>query len=171
MGMSGELYRVPADDLREMLADPARVTAEVYPGDFDLYTARRAERGLDIDKAWDGIDFLVRRLVKRGRLPWIDPVPWHAPADGSETGAENHYGPICHRTPGQVADIARALAGVTREELERAYDPARMMEDAVYPQTWDRPGEFEFLWTHFRALADFYRAAAARGEGVLLWLA
>jgi hypothetical protein len=171
MGMSGELYRVSAERLREMLADPGQVREVVYPEDSDSYSSRRAERGLDIDKAWDGIAFLVRELVRRGRLPWIDPVPWHAPVEGSETGAANHYGPICYRSPAQVAEIDRALGTVTREDAEAVYNPQEMMADAVYPQTWDRAGEFDFLWAHFRALADFYREAAARGEGVLLWLA
>jgi hypothetical protein len=171
MGMSGELYRVSAERLRDMLADPGQVREEIYPDDSDLYAARRAERGLDIDKAWDGIDFLVRGLVRRGRIPWVDPVPWHAPVEGSETGAANHYGPICYRTPAQVAEIARALAAVTREDVEGVYDPQQMMADDVYPRSWDRPGELDFLWAHFRAVAAFYREAAARGEGVLLWLA
>jgi hypothetical protein len=154
-----------------MLADPSLVTGEIYPDDSDLYSARRADRGIDIDKSWDGIHFLVRALVRRGRIPWIDPVPWHAPAEGSETGATNHYGPICYRTPEQVAQIAGALASLTRPELESAYDPAKMTEDAIYPQTWDRPGEFDDLWSHFRDLSRFYAQAADRGEAVLLWLA
>ena len=159
MGMCGELYRVPAARLKEMLADPRQVSEEIYPDDDGLYASRRAGRGLDIDKSWDGIHFLVRALVRGGRIPWIDPVPWYAPPEGSETGATNHYGPIAFHAPEAVAKTAAALAGVTRQALESAYDPAAMMEDNIYPQTWDRPGEFEYLWEHFRALVEFYKEA------------
>jgi hypothetical protein len=171
MSMDGELYRVPADRLQEMLVNPQLILDELYPGDADLYSARRDQRGLNIDKAWDGIHFLVRSLIRQRRLPWIDPVPWHAVAEESETGASSHYGPICYRTTEQAAEIARAVAQLKRADLEAVYDPPQMMKDSVYPQTWDRPGEFEYLWTHFRDLTEFYGEAAACGDGVLLWLA
>jgi uncharacterized protein DUF1877 len=170
MSLIGELYRVPARRLEEMLADPEQIRSELYPDDADLSSSRRARFGCDVDKAWDGIQFLLDRLAERRCIPWIAPLPWHAAVEGSETGVVLHYGPVCYRGPQQVAEIAGALLGISEDGLRQVYDPERMTEEMIYPQIWDRPDEFDYLWSHFQSLAQFYREAASHGDGVLLWL-
>jgi hypothetical protein len=49
-----------------------------------------------------------------------------------------------------------------------------MAKHNVYPDIWDRTEEaeanFEYIWGWYTALVEFYREAAARGEGMLLHL-
>ena len=86
-----------------------------------------------------------------------------------------HYGPCWYRAPVEVRMIAAVLAGVSKEQFRRGFDPAAMTAARVYPGAWDRAGEveenFEFAWGRFESMAAFYRAAADAGEGMLLHLA
>lgn len=168
MGFSGELKRVPARRLQELLVDPGGIFEELYPADPGDSGA-----WLSIEKSFDGLHFLFGRLATGGKIPFASPLPWFAPTmDGTETGAVLDYGPVCFRTPDQVAELAAVLASISRELLRSVFDPAGISEKKIYPETWERgEDEFEYLWVYFQDLRDFYQQAAREGQGVLLWLA
>ena len=125
---------------------------------------------LDIDKAWHGLHFLLAGEAWGGesQLGFIL-------AGGTEIGDEDvGYGSARAFTSTQVRDIAAAFGSLTRDEIARRYDPARMMELAIYPEMWDRdPTEDDalgYLLDYFDLLKEFVRRGAASGRGMLVYL-
>jgi hypothetical protein len=169
LGFSGEFKRAPAERLQALLTDPSAIADELYPCDEPA----DASAWFTVEKAFDGIRFLLKQLALTGAIPFIEAVPWFAPVpEESMTGAVLHYGPVCYRTPEQTAEIASVLSRLSKDAVRAAFDPQRMTADGIYPETWDRgEEEFEYLWEHLQALTDFYQQAARNGEGLLLWLA
>jgi hypothetical protein len=164
MGMWGYLHRVPAGRLSELLADPARIEDELYPPDD---VGRQPEHS--VEKTWDAIEFILGRLAESGRVPRVNPI-----TGGEVTGTAFHYGDCTYRTPAEVERIAGILGGVSKDDFKRGYAPDVMAEQNVYPDIWDRKEDeernFEYVWQAYEGLTQFYREAAARGEGMLLHL-
>jgi hypothetical protein len=164
MGMWGYLHRVPADRLAELLANPNAIEPDLYPDDdvkrFPEHT---------VEKTWNAIEFILDRLAESGRIPRINPL-----TEGGKTGASFHYGDCWYRTPAEVAQIAETLGALSKEEFRMGYKPELMAEYNVYPGIWDREEEkeenFEYVWQWYQGLVNFYREAAAKGEGMLLHL-
>src|SRR6266436_1436103 len=97
MSMTGELYRVSAGRLEELLAAPSRIKEELSPADNALDEGKECS----VEKTWNAIEFMLDRLAELGRIPWIGPL-----TEGTETGVSLHYGPVWYRTPQEVRDIA-----------------------------------------------------------------
>lgn len=165
MGMWGYLHRVPADRLAELLANPAEIEGELFPLDGEKHLLEET-----VEKAWNAIEFILDRLADSGRIPQIGPL-----TEGEATGATFDYGDCWYRTPEEVAQIAAVLDGLSKAEFRTGYLPELMAEYNVYPEIWDRADElesnFEYVWTWYVRMVEFYRAAAASGEGMLLHLA
>jgi hypothetical protein len=164
MSMTGELYRVSPRRLKELLADPGQVHAELYPDEGEVDPLRRCT----VEKTWDAIEFILRRLAEAGRIPWIKPI-----TEGKPTGAELHYGGVVYRTADEVRQLADVLRGISKADFAQGYAPEAMTEAGVYPQIWDRPEaeeNFQYVWSWFEGMVDFYRQAADAGDAMLLHL-
>jgi hypothetical protein len=160
MGMWGYLHRVPSARLAELLAKPSEIMGELYPED-DVQRLPKL--------TWDAIEFILGRLADAGRIPPVWPV-----VGGGETGTGFHYGPCWFRTPAEVQRIADVLGRLSKDEFKRAYLPEQMASEQVYPDIWDRTDEaeanFEYVWSWYAGMIEFYQAAADSGEGMLLHL-
>jgi hypothetical protein len=125
---------------------------------------------LDVDKAWHGLHFLFTGEAWSGEPPLGFIV-----AGGAEVGDEDvGYGPARAFPNAEVREISAALETVTREELARRFDPARMMELGIYPEIWDRdPADddmLEYLLEYFDLLKEFIIRGAASGRGMLVYI-
>ena len=125
---------------------------------------------LDIDKAWHGLHFLFTGEAWDG-----EPPLGFILAGGTEIGDEDvGYGPARAFTSAEVGEIAAAFDPLTRDELARRFDPARMMELEIYPEIWDRdPTDddmLEYLLEYFDLLKEFVSRGAASGRGMLVYL-
>jgi hypothetical protein len=154
MSMIGELRHVPAG-LLPALEDRAtrKQTAE----------AVMESEGLSLDKAWNGLGYLLGGLCEE------DPLGGK-PVRGVDTG----YGPPGLLSPDEVQTCARELAAIDEEALRSAYNPKGMMAEDVYPTVWDREDERDsnlaWLLETFRNVREFYQEAARQGNAVMYFL-
>lgn len=164
MGMWGYLHRVPAERLSELLAAPEEIAATLYPDDgIDRFPKHTVEQ------TWNAIEFILDRLAESERIPWIGPL-----TDGESTGVSFDYGDCWYRTSAEVSQIAGAMGGLSKDEFKQGYIPQLMAQYRVYPDIWDNEDEtesnFEYVWGWYEGLVEFYRGAAAAGDGMLLHL-
>lgn len=162
MGMAGCFAAVDAPTLERLRASPDEVEAFLFPDDGDSEPEHYAE----VDKAWHGIHYLLA-----GDADFVDtPAGW-AVMGGREIGEDMGYGPARWLDPEQVRRVAAALPDV--EAFSARYAPEALARNGVYPDViWLRDGDEarEYLVENYAPLLAFYRDAAARGDGVFLWL-
>jgi hypothetical protein len=126
----------------------------------------KAPLGLQMDKEWHGIHFLLTGDAWSTRGPYGQVI-----LGGKEVGPDLGYGPARVLTVAQVRDIAEKLQALSEKQLEQRYDPEMMTKAEIYPETiWKREGQAALVWLlhGYRRLVDFYVRAAAEGKVVLL---
>jgi hypothetical protein len=122
----------------------------------------RSDRSFDVDKAWNGIWFL---LSAAGGAP-VDVVGGGAAVSDEDLG----YGPARYLAPGEVRQGASHLTTVPFDRLADYFDPAQMYADNIYPAIWNDDHALEYLRGHYEGLVRFFSAAAAAGDAIILWL-
>ena len=122
--------------------------------------------GIDIDKAWEGIQALLSGFRWEGRClaDWVI----YGDKEVSEPSYEGGD-PARLLKPYYVKEVAQFLKGITKEKLYRKYDPSYLEQRGTYPGYWVRNGDkaFEYLWPHFEELKDLYLEAAKANECVV----
>ena len=125
--------------------------------------------GLDLDKSWHGIQYLLTRTAWKGEFPANFLI------SGTEIGdIDVGYGSAKAFSSAEVKKIHKYLAKITQEELFKNYYPRKMMEAEIYPEIWDRAEEKEmnkrYLTDYFAALKTFIEEVANRNLGIIIWL-
>jgi hypothetical protein len=87
---------------------------------------------------------------------------------GTPIGGDVGYGPARFLDPGQVREVASALAALSKEGLARRFDLRAMSAAKVY--ACDDESELELAQHYFEHLVRYYADAAARGNAVLLYI-
>jgi Domain of unknown function (DUF1877) len=167
MGMLGEYARVTAEELDRALRDPAWGLELVKGLSASAYPERWSTDGrmLDIDKAWNGIWYLI---TAEDGAP-VDPVAGGARVNDHDLG----YGPARCLTPGEVAAAASYLRATAWEQLAGHFDPVRMSRAGIYPSIiWERDGDdaLDYLRDYYQRLVDFFAAASDSGDAIILWI-
>lgn len=163
MGMVGYFAAVDAATLRQLRRDPARIQAYLSRHD----DARPDVEGqatdiVTVDTAWHGIHHLLTHLFDEAAETLALAVLG---------GEELHGGPARLLAPEQVRDIVTWLPDET--VFASRFDPRSLGLSQIYPEgTWVRDGDQarDDLLVHYRRLAAFYRRAAQRGDGAILWI-
>jgi len=158
MGVTCTICRVSADDFKALDKDALVERLR--------YGAKDAE---DLDKAWDGILWLIseerrdREFIEDTDLPETQAL---MPTDSFKAGGEQ----IAYAPPSLVKKIAAALGKLDDQALRARYDGRAMIADAVYPEIWNggEPDALDYLLAHFKTLRDTYTAAARAGDYVLV---
>jgi hypothetical protein len=159
MGVTCTICRVPANEFDALAED--ELAARLRYG---------SPGAMDLDKAWDGILWLIseERREREHMLPDPDLPETQSlmPNDYFDAGEAQ----IAYATPSRVTKIAAALGKLDDAALRSRYDGRAMAAAAVYPEIWDRgePDALDYLVGHFETLRDTYRAAAAAGDYVLV---
>ncbi|WP_340022115.1 YfbM family protein [Paenibacillus sp. FSL K6-1096] len=128
--------------------------------------------GLDIDRSWEAIHYLLCGDISDGPAPLGYVVPLHSD-QGLEFGS---YGAFALRAE-QVAEALAAISGLDEAELRQRYDFQTMAEEEVYPLDPDSVSDddadefFAYLLQFFTDIRQFYSTAAASGKGVIFYLA
>jgi hypothetical protein len=195
MGMIVVFFAASDATIERIVADPPLLWQLVAPDDPEMYSdARAASAGMldklfgraktveplalaehegemaDLDKAWDGIHFLLNRGggATSSLLGFLTEGGTEIP--GQEVG----YGPARVFRAAQVRAIASELSSVTDEELRTRYDAAAMVEADIYPQIWDRtPPEDDplgYLMENLGTLRSLMRKLVDSGSGLVLTL-
>lgn len=162
MGMAACFAAITTATADRLRANPEEIEGYLFPDDGD----GEPENCVDIDKAWHGIHYLITGTADEG----APPLSW-AIQGGTEIGQDIGYGPARMLASEQVKAISDALPD--EEAFTAAYAPEAMEAARIYPDAiWTRDsGEaLEYLLENYRVLVAFYRSAASRGDGAILWL-
>lgn len=123
---------------------------------------------VDLDKAWDGIAWLISG--ERRDQPYMLPDP-SLPSTQAIYGVDSERGSVglvCRQPPARVKRIAAALEPLDEAQLRPFFLPKRMLAEKVYPPIWNEGDHvFGFLLENFEALREVYREAAKAGDGVV----
>jgi hypothetical protein len=118
----------------------------------------------DLDKAWDGMDY----LLSNGRA--AGGVARFLTEGGEEIPEELGYAPPRVIRSPEIKEIAAFLSEVTPEMLRSRYDGRAMDREKIYPEIWARDGEdgFDYIISFFEPLRTFISDAAQRGAGIMI---
>jgi hypothetical protein len=121
-------------------------------------------RCLDIDKSWDFLGLLLRRIdfpvdIVRGEEEIPQAGNWG-------------YGPPRYLTPDRVRAAAEALSATPGHALVRNVSAPDLVRDDLYPRiAADDLGPWLTYIVHpYDALVPFFAAAARDGDAVMVWL-
>jgi hypothetical protein len=123
---------------------------------------------LDLDKAWQGVHYLLTRTAWEG-----DPPLNFLLAGGREVGDEEiGIGPARTFTPEETRAIAAALRSVSDQDLRARFNPEDMMRLEIYPEIWDRDAAEDdtlgYLMENVRPLRTTLDRLAADGYGMMV---
>lgn len=163
MSMIGFLLRATPAELEEYMNDSTLLENKMADEELD------EDKLVDIDKAWDGIIYLLtgdgyatsqhplRNVIFSGQLVH----------DEQEMG----YGPAHYNTPEQVAELSALLDKINADELRARYNPADMEEKDIYPSVWEDDEDIvTYLLNNFESVRALYADAAQNGEAVVMFV-
>ncbi len=156
MGMTGNFKQVSEEMLKKAVMKKVEVTKIIF-GDDDA--------GLDIDKSWHGIHYLLNETVWEG-----EGVLSEAIIGGKELDEECGYGPVRYLLKGEVKLIAEALSEVNEEEMIKRFQPKKMESLDIYPSVWEGKEDLDYLLGNYREMVKYYQEAAEKGNAMLLYL-
>lgn len=145
---------------RQLLEDPHeayRFAGDLADGEPD---DDGAPRGMDTDKAWAGLAYLLIRLN-----PPIDVIGGGTPLTDQVWG----YDSPRLLASDEVVTASRFLGRTPFEALEEQYNPAELAAAEVYPEIWDQEWALGYLKDAYTRLETFFRAAAERRDSILVW--
>jgi hypothetical protein len=116
-----------------------------------------AEWTQETDKSWDAI----HRCLTDGKLEWGD-TPFHKCILGSDNLYEGDDYLMSYLDPEEVKEVAAAIKDIDQAELRRRYDA---IDSESYGELSD--SDFEYTWSWFPHLRDFFQRAAAANRHVL----
>ncbi len=161
MGMIGNFMQVSPEQLDSLKQRPDSVGEYLFPEDGELPNC------CDIDKAWQGIHFLLAGDPWQGEGPLGQVV-----LGGTELGEDLGYGPARYLTADQVKEVAQAIQPIDRDELSSRFEPQAMAEADIYSfHLEDAEDDLNYYLTYYDELKRYYTAAAANGQAMLLFLA
>lgn len=126
--MIGEYARLTPAELGRAVRDPSWALEFIYElieAGADETAGGRQPRCLDIDKAWDTLGFLLRRI----EFP-VDIVHGEEKIPGAEDWG---YGPPRYLPPDRVHATAAALGELPSDALVRGVKEAELAEADLYP--------------------------------------
>lgn len=162
MSMIGNLLRVANSELQDYLGNSSLLEERIYSNGED-------PNSIDIDKAWDGIVFLLTgQAVASSEHPLVQVLFSEQLIDEDQ---DLGYGPAHYLTPEQVDVLNNEIAGIDIKILRQKFDPPQMTELGVYPEIWEEGDEaFDYLTPYFLNLQQFYAVAAKNGEAIITFL-
>lgn len=166
MSMINCLLRVSNDELESFL-DDSSLLEDIF------YSEEEGENPnlIDIDKAWDGIIYLLTGNCIQN-LDMSDTDGLHAVVlSGQLIDPEQDmgYGPAHYLSPDRVKKFSDVLGQLTKEKLYQNYNPKEMDDKGVYPTIWKEEGDeaFDYIYSYFEELQKFYSEAAKENQAIV----
>ena len=139
------------------------------PRDYDPATDRPH---CDLEGVWHGLHFLFTGTAWEGDEPGCYLI-----RGGEEIGEADELGySVLHAlSPAQVQQFSAFLHGLSRAELERRFNPARMMELEIYPEHWTRAVDgngrlLDGLLDGYDELRVFVARSVEAGAGAVVYV-
>ena len=164
MGMAACFASASAETLNHLKLHPEEMEAFVYPDDGDSEPPNYA----DVDKAWHCIHFMLTGTAEVGPAPLSSAI-----YGGVELGEDVGYGPARIMEPEEVKHVALALAVIGDASFSSRFNPQAMKSADIYLADMcvrDGTDALDYILQNFHSLVDFYRGAADRGDGAILWV-
>lgn len=163
MSMIGNLLRVTSSELKAYLADSSLLEDKIY----DDETVD--ERLVDIDKAWDGIIYLLTGQSSETAKHHLVRVLFSGQILDEEQ--DLGYGPAHYLTPEQVAALNNEISTITIADLKQRFNPGKMNELKVYPTIWDEGDDaFDYVADGFSTLQRVFAVATKNGEAIITFI-
>ncbi|GKU76611.1 YfbM family protein [Paenibacillus sp. L3-i20] len=161
MGMRG--YYFAMDD---------NLVQQIAAGDIALRSLKIDDYpGLDIDRSWEAIHYLLCGNISDGDAPLGYVVPLTSDK-GIDFGS---FGAFSLRA-GQVAEALQAMSELDEAQLRLRYDFPAMVKDEVYPLEPDTVSDkdedalFAYMLQHFNEIRRFYSQTVAKGKGLIFYI-
>lgn len=167
MSLVCQLRQLDADSAHRFIDDPDEFLTH-------LDKLEKEEDGLDLDKAWHGLHYLLTGTAWAGQEPACYLV-----AGGEQIGDEEEhdvgYGPARVLLPPQVAAFASAVSALTPAEIQRRFNAAEMTKLKIYPEIWQAEGpeaqeRYNYLAESAVELHSFLSNAAEQQHAVVIYL-
>src|SRR6185437_903262 len=152
---------LPAEAEEILAIDDA---AEVWELLDDLFTAAEADgRILLVDKAWDA----MHRVLCGGWLDLShgDPVLQCVVIGGMQLSNQSDW-IISYVEPAMVSRILEKIAGIEKSWVREKFFALAHHPSVARAQWYEGPldeDDFEYTWSYFTDVCEFYRRAAERG--------
>lgn len=117
-----------------------------------------AEWVQETDKAWEAI----HRCLTDGKLEWGD-TTYHMCILGNYNLYEGDDYIMNFLTPDEVSQVAAAIKDIDRAEMRRRYNA---IDTATYHRELS-DNDFQYTWSWFPSLRDFFQKAAAAKRAML----
>lgn len=157
MAIIGQYMAVSQAEILE-LSQGKRLFQELNRNDYE---------GLDIDRSWEGVHFLLCNQSDNGNPPegYVVPLLNDQFLNFLSFGA-------FYLHDEQVREAATYLNALTPEELRKKYTSETFVKEKIYPlfSEEDIEGLWEYLKMNLDNIAAFYRKAASQGQGIIFYL-
>lgn len=145
---------------------------QIAAGDIALKSLKIDDYpGLDIDRSWEAIHYLLCGDISDGELPLGYVVPLTSDK-GIDFGS---FGAFSLRAE-QVAEALQAMSELDEVQLRLRYDFPTMVKDEVYPLEPDTVSDededefFAYMLQNFNEIRRFYSQTVAEGKGLIFYI-
>lgn len=188
MGMIGCFVSVGESDLEAIFDEPRRLAnvlntqltseaLEEFEDDVEILEEEEDEdwelsadpEFFDVDKAWQGIHFLLTGSDWEGEGPLAFILQGGREIPGEDFG----YGPPHAFNAAEVQEIERELSKINPEQLYNEADQTQLTAMDIYPAIWDRESKQQcigYLIEHLKALQRFIKHAAEFERAVIVYI-
>lgn len=149
-----------------------KLVQQIAAGEIALKNLRVDDYpGLDIDRSWEAIHYLLCGNIADGEPPlgYVVPITSDQGIDFGSFGAFVLRGE-------QVAEAARAISELDEAQLRLRYDFPAMVKEEVYPLDPDMVSDedqdefFAYILQHYNEICRFYSQIAAEGKGLIFYI-
>lgn len=163
MSMIGNLLSVTKTELEDYLKDSSLLEHRIYNDEAEDPNL------VDIDKAWEGILFLLtgQCLAETDHPLMAVLFSGQIIDDDQDLG----YGPAHYVSPAHVAELNDQISKLTITDLQQRFDPVKMTELGIYPEIWNEGTEaFDYLSEYFVTVQQVYDNASRNGEAIITFI-
>jgi len=166
MGMIGTVIRVSDEELNTFLNDSETLENKIY-ADYSY----EAEWFLDLDKSWDGINYILTGEIIGGLEN--DPNELQRALFSFQIVDEEQdfgYGPAQYLNATQVKESYSELEKITDDILKSRINGSEMNEIGIYPEIWADSDSHELLIESFKEFKEFYKKAVENNEAIVAYI-
>jgi hypothetical protein len=166
MGMIGNVIRVSQYELNSFLNN-----SEILEEKIDNEGNYETEWSLDLDKSWDGINYILTGDILGGLE--TEPNKLQRALFSFQVIDEDQdlgYGPAYYLTSSQVKETNSELEKITNENFMSKFNGSEMNELGIYPEVWTEDESLEYLLENFTAFKEFYKKASENQEAIITFL-
>ncbi|WP_208914080.1 YfbM family protein [Paenibacillus uliginis] len=161
MGMRG--YYVAMDD---------NLVQQIEAGDIALKNLKIGDYpGLNIDRTWEAIHYLLCGDISDGELPLGNVVPLKSDK-GIDFGS---FGAFTLRAE-QVTGALQAMSELDEAQLRLRYDFSALVREEVYPLEPDTVSDedtdafFSYMLQYFNEIRRFHSQTVAESKGLIFYI-